>query len=148
MFLYLDCNDEIELLTCSASSQHSNNWGITHPCEYAIDKNANDDWATQGEGTGAWIQINMEKVYKVKRIQIKHRKNDNWRERFKVISLEFSDGTKIEHELGNNLNFNEITLDKETHVVKITAISSYSTELPTGNNGFNDIKIFGCLPGI
>ena len=91
----------------------------------------------------------MDKAYKVKRIQIKHRKNDNWFERFKVILLEFSDGTSIEHELGNHLNVNEITLDKETDFVKITAVSSYETNVArTGNHGFNNIKIFGCIPGI
>jgi hypothetical protein len=145
---YLDCNDEIEPLNCSASSEFTTSYGIANPCHYAINKDTRDEWVTHGEGAGAWIKINMEKVYKVKRMQIKHRKDGNEFQKFKVILLEFSDGTKIEHELGNHLDFNEITFDKETDFVKISAVSSYGPEDVDRNNGFNVINIFGCLPGI
>ena len=129
-------------MTCSASSKYSEDWG----CEKAIDGKSSTSWATKGEGTGAWIQVNFGYVYKVERIQIKQRTNNVQAEMFKDVSLEFSDGTKVDSKLNNvHHDWNEVTLvnPPSSEFVKVTAKSVYGTI----NNGFSEIRIFGCLQG-
>ena len=135
-------------MTCSASSEHSTNWG----CENAIDGNSGTDWATKGEGTGAWIKLDFGDTYTVRTIKIKHRSTGNSpaAELFKGISLEFSDGKKVEYTLNNisylgGLVWNEVVLTRApiSDYVKITATSVYGAI----NNGFSDIQVFGCVNG-
>ena len=66
---------------------------------------------------------------------------------FKDISLEFSDGTKVDYQLndfyGGIDEWNVVTINDppQSDFVKIKAKSVYGTN----NNGFNEIRIFGCL---
>ena len=69
---------------------------------------------------------------------------------FKGISLEFSDGKKVDFTLNNipftsGLIWNDIVFpnDPMSDYVKITATSVYGTI----NNGFSDIRVYGCREG-
>ena len=129
-------------MTCSASSKYSEDWA----CEKAIDGKVSTSWATKGQGTGAWIQVNFGNIYKVKKIKIKHRTNNAQAEMFKDVSLEFSDGTKFDYKLNNvHHDWNEVILDNPpiSDLVKVEAKTVYGTV----NNGFSEIRIFGCLKG-
>ena len=134
--------------TCSASSKKRKN----RRCQNAIDGNLSSDWATAGEGAGSWIQLNFERFYKIKMIKIKHRATGSKPEGelFKDVSFDFSDGQKIYATLNNitykiGLVWNEIVFPShpESDYIKITATSVYSTI----NNGFSDIRVYGCLDG-
>ena len=136
------------MATCSASTKHSN----ATPCQNAIDGNSGSDWATAGEGAGSWIQLNFERFYKIKAIKIKHRATGYKPEKelFKDLSFDFSDGQKIYGALNNitykiGLVWNEIIFPShpESDYIKITATSVYSTI----NNGFSDIRVYGCTDG-
>ena len=132
----------MDILTCSASSEYSGSYA----CEKAIDGKSDTSWATKGQGIGAWIQVNFGHVYQVEKIKIKHRTNNNQNEMFKDISLEFSDGTKVDYTLNNvHQDWNAVAIDKRpiSKFVKITAKSVYGTI----NNGFSEIRVFGCLKG-
>ena len=146
-----ECNSQINEMNCLASSEFSNNY----PCENAIDRKSNTDWATKGEGSGAWIKLNFGGFYRVTSIRIKHRATGSRPslELFKGISFEFSNGEKFEFTLNNipytsanGLVCNNIKFpnNPSSDYVKITATSVYGTI----NNGFSDIRVFGCRDGI
>ena len=134
-------------MTCSASTEYSSAFS----CQKSIDGKSDTDWATAGEGTGSWIQLNFGEVYKIETIKIKHRSTDRGTgEMFKDIFLEFSDGQKVDFRLNNipfssGLVWNEITLPSNpvSDYVRITATSVYSTI----NNGFSEIRVYGCTEG-
>ena len=119
------------------------------PCWKAINKNQADSWVTYTQPVGAWINISLETTYLVTRIQLRHRSMlAAESERFKGIKIEFSDGSTIDHNLQNNLKLDEVPMTS-THVtdfVKITSTSHYGKDY--SNNGFSDIRIFGCIKGI
>ena len=136
-------------MTCSASSQYNTDWGCTN----AIDGNPGTDWATKGEGVGAWYKLDFVRYYKVDTIKIKHRASGGspLGEMFKGISLEFSDGQKVDFTLNkvpftNGLVWNDVYLPSTpiSTYVKITAKSVYGTI----NNGFSEIQVLGCPAGI
>ena len=137
-------------MTCSASTEYSDAWS----CKNAIDGKSDTDWATKGQGTGSWIQLNFGDFYKVETIKIKHRSTGSspTKEMFKDLSLEFSDGLKVDYKLNSvpfnegGLVWNEIVFPNNpiSDYVKITAKSVYSAI----NNGFSDIRVYGCAEGI
>ena len=112
-----------------------------------MDGNSDTSWATQNEGIGAWIKLDFGGLYQVENIKIKHRTNNVQAEMFKDISLEFSDGTIANYTLNNvHQDWNEVDLINSPAIsdfVRITATSVYGA----GNNGFSDVRVFGCLTG-
>ena len=63
-------------------------------------------------------------------------------ERFKDISLEFSNTTSVDFTLSDGQVWEEIRLDDanvETNYVNISAINVYNKI----NNGFSELKVFG-----
>ena len=137
-------------MTCQASSEH----GPYCVCDNAINEKHNEDWCTNGEGAVAWIQLNFGHFYKLTTIKLKHRAcgANPEREIFKNISLRFSDGTEVHHTLNNiphtsglewtELRFSNIT-NPVSNYVNITASGVYAR----GNNGFSDIRVYGCVKG-
>ena len=139
-------------MACSASSEFNSNL-YQCSCENAIDGNSISDWATQGEGSGAWIKLNFGEFYRVTAMRIKHRATGQRpsSELFKDILFEFSNGQTFEFTLNNipytdGLVWNDIVFpnDPNSDYVKITATSVYGTI----NNGFSDIRVYGCRDGI
>ena len=119
-----------------------------------------------------WISINFGRFYAVEKIQLKHRPADlngnqglymkeiiHDREllhMFKEISLEFSDGTKVDHTLSSNPNWNDVDLSRPvvTVFVKITGKSVYVqpwwkdfSDKNAIHHGFSNIRVFGCSAG-
>ena len=139
----LECNNELDKMTCSASSKFDDRFA----CEKVIDGNSGTSWATRNEGIGAWIQLDFGSLYQVVYIRIKHRTNNLQKEMFKNITLEFSDGTKVDYTLNDQHKYwNVVDLADNAPVsdfVKITATSVYGAV----NNGFSDVRVFGCLTG-
>jgi len=135
-------NEKIQGMTCSASTEHPG--GYT--CQKAIDGNSGTDWATRGEGAGAWIQLNFPKKYEVKSLTLTHRATGGHRqgELFKDLTFEFSNGQTagpftMDNSAGSSKSFtipNKIV----SKFVKITATSAYTTI----NNGFSEIIVKGC----
>ena len=149
-----ECAQEIELdkdaMTCSASTEY----GIqnVYPCINAINKDPSNSWVTNGEPVGAWIKISLDKTYRVTRMKLRHRAKGAATEKFKGIKIEFSDGAGVDHDLEDTMNMNEIALTS-SHVTDFVKITSTS-HIPhpwgnghNGNNGFSDIRIFGCVEG-
>ena len=148
------CNSQINGVTCSASSEFNNNVH-SYPCENAINGDSKSSWSTQGEGVGAWIKLNFGEFYRVTSIEIKHRGGGLYpsRELFKEISLQFSNGETSTFTLNNipytapgGLVWNNIHFPKHpiSDYVTIRATSVYGTI----NNGFSDIRVYGCREGI
>ena len=144
----IECNpraiSEVTLSNCSASTEQ----GAGQSCQKAFDGNTDDGWATAGEGVGAWIKIDFDQFYRLTKINVMQRPNDEY---FKDISLEFSDGTFVDYTLNYTYpskEWAEIDLSSygnlsNTNYVNISAHSVY-TKL---NNGFSEIKVFGCPIG-
>ena len=127
-----------------------------HPatkCENVVQGHPGD-WATDGEGTGAWIQLNFDKDYTIDQIDIKHRSNgmEPEREMFKDVSIAFPNGKNVNFTLNNipftkGLVWNKLKLPKKfvTDQVKITALSVHN--IRHWNNGFSDIRFYGPSEG-
>ena len=134
------CNTEqLTIISCSASSEYS----ASYTCDKTFDENEGDGWATSGEGDGAWIKINLDSLYHLTKVMIMQRSG----EYFKDISLEFLDGNPADFSLSNGKVWEEIELDNNnitTNYVKISAINVYNKV----NNGFAELKVFGCASGI
>ena len=134
------CNTEqLTIISCSASSEYS----ASYTCDKAFDENEGDGWATSGEGDGAWIKINLDSLYHLTKVMIMQRSG----EYFKDISLEFLDGNPADLSLSNSKVWEEIELDNNnitTNYVKISAINVHNKV----NNGFAELKVFGCASGI
>lgn len=141
---YLDsktCDDAITIMSCSASTVLSS----LYSCHMAIDGTPSTAWATNGEGAGAWIQLNFGGLYYVVALEFTHRANA--RGLFKDLSFEFSNGQSegpfnLEDVASGSRKF-DLLISVLSSYVNITAISHYTKE----NNGFKEIKVYGCIPG-
>ena len=124
-------------MTCSASSEHS----AKHACSKAIDGAVTEgDWATKGQGTGAWILLNFGKMYQITRMKLHHRYYTG----FKDLLLRFSNGEDFLLQMGKDpYEWNEIVLPANfslsTHV-NITVTSHYAGS----NDGFAEIVVYAC----
>ena len=133
-------------MTCSASTEHPG--GYT--CQKAIDGNSGTDWATRGEGAGAWIQLNFPKKYEVKSLTLTHRATGGIRngEQFKDLTFEFSNGQTagpFTMDFGSR-SPKSFTIPNKivSKFVKIITTSAYTTI----NNGFSEITVNGCPIGM
>lgn len=135
-----DGSKQINGMTCSASSEFKKKYN----CQKAIDGNAGTDWATNGQGAGAWIKLDFDGMSTVTSLEFTHRAGVG--EMFADLSIEFSNGeTAGRFALDNNRGGSKaLTLQNSilSSYVKITATSHYSEK----NNGFSEIKVYGC-PG-
>ena len=129
--------------TCTASSEHNHD----HLCSNVYDSDTETTWATLGEGSGAWIEIQFPFDVTVTQIETRHRGGGGWDagENFKDIALLFSDGTTQYASIqgGTNPEWNVVTMSPtvRTHFIRITAISLHG---PTVNPGFSEIEFYGC----
>ena len=133
---FKDCKDELAITSCRASTEFSK----SYDCEKAFDGNEYDGWATLNEGDGAWIQLFLDVPHRLTKIMILQRQN----EYFKDVSLEFFVGAPVSFTLSNDKVWETIELDDDsifTFYVKITGINVYNKI----NNGFAELKVFGCV---
>ena len=132
---------EAKRFSCSASTEHPNIGSSSWTCQNAIDGDENTDWATQNQGVGAWIKINLKRPYWIEKIELKHRSTSS--ERFQTITLTFSGGTSVGHTLNNDASaWNIVTLTSivSTNFVKITTNSLWGGVNP----GFSEVRLTGC----
>ena len=141
-YFYLKgCGTKLTISSCLASTEY-NTGG--HACEAAFDGNEGDGWATRNEGAGAWIRINFDGFYRLTKIMIMQRAGN---ERFKDISLDFFVGTSVQYTLQDSKVWEEIVLSDDnmtTNYVEISAINVHNKI----NNGFAELKVFGCTSGM
>ena len=149
MFMYIQtfflvCADEIEIQGCTSSTEYS----ADKSCAMVFDKNIyadTTDWVTNNEGAGAWIQLDFKQFYEIESLEIRHR-SQGTAMRFKEIILEFSNGKSQYHTLNDDpMISNKVVFLKliVSDFLRITATSTYGTF----DNGYSDIKVFGCLIG-
>ena len=132
-------NGELTIMSCSTSSEYS----ASYTCDKAFDGNEGDGWATSGEGDGAWIKVNLDSLHHLTKVMVMQRSG----EYFKDISLDFLDGGSKDFTLSNSKVWEEIELADNnitTNYVKISAINVHNKV----NNGFAELKVFGCAAGI
>ena len=109
------------------------------------DGNVKTDWASKAQRVGAWIEIKFAAFNALTKLEFRHRFGGiSSGENFKDINLSFSDGTQMLHALQNGdkpewyiVELNPIV---EAKYVRLTGITVFGTH----NNGFSEIKIFGC----
>jgi len=142
------CNFQKVPTSCVASSVEADS---LHNCEKAIDGKWNagdwDDWASNGEGVGAWIKVTFEKATNIRLIKLlQRRKNpgDNKQEQNSEVRLDFDDGTSMTRPvpIKGSQEFNSIELPKtiQTRSVNITITKIYTKY----NNGWKQIEFYGC----
>ena len=135
---------EIKLSSCSASSEHNSNY----LCEKAFDGNLGDGWATLNQGVGAWIMINFESLYRLTKISVKQRPSDEY---FKDISIDFKDGTPVDFTLPHthpSNDWEDIELTDHADIITTDYLNiSANSVYRESNNGFSEVKVFGCAPG-
>ena len=98
------------------------------------------DWSTQGEGVGAWIQLDLATPMAVSLLKFAGRVRDD---RFRRVRLSFSDSSHQELELANNDALNEYALQPTTtSSVRITALLCWNTKWSI-NRGAQAIELWG-----
>ena len=129
-------------MTCSASSEYSGGYS----CQKAIDGNSGTDWATRGQGAGAWIQLNFPGNYEVRKMSFTHRATGSNRagELFKDLTVELSGGNTVGpftlgQSAGGSYTFN-FPEGLKSNYARVN-INSHYTRI---NNGFSDIRVYGC----
>ena len=138
-FFFKDCEEELPIISCSESTKYSG----SYDCNKAFNGNEDDGWASNNEGDGAWIQLNLDTFYRLSKVMILQR----YSERFKDVTLEFSVGATVDFTLGNSKAWEQIELDDNnitTDYVKIIGTNVYIEGYP----GFAELKIFGCASGM
>ena len=146
MFIYhlLVCPDVIQIRGCTSSTQYS----AMNSCEMAFDTDLyadSTDWATHNEGVGAWIQLDFQETYEIESLEIRHRSQVPAM-RFEEIKLEFSNEQSYDYTLNDDpMISNKVVFLKLmiSAFLRITTTSTYGTL----DNGYSDIKIWGCLVG-
>ena len=100
------------------------------------------EWATTGQGAGAWIMLTWSNPYIVDRVMLYDRPNGS--DQILSATLSFSDGSTVAvGPLDNSGKAVEITFaPRTTSSVKLT-VSSVSSS--TGNVGLAEFKVFGTM---
>ena len=140
-FYFEDCKDEeLTITSCSASTEIVGKYG----CDKAFDGVEEDGWATTRQGAGAWIKINLDGFHRLTKMMVLQRRGT--KEKFKDISLELSINTVLNSTLRNEMVWETIAFEDVntvTNYVNISALSVYNQF----NNGFAELKVFGCASG-
>ncbi len=69
---------------CFASSSYFENPTVNWRCTDAIDQNSVTEWATNGEGVGAWIQFNWQYTVEICAISVSPRRNGEFFRDFRL----------------------------------------------------------------
>ena len=132
--------------TCNASSEYSPNYA----CGKSYDLNVGSEWATENEGAGAWIEIQLPEYAQLSKIETKHRFGGRYSgENFKDIILSFSNNTTQSATLkdGAYPEWNVIAINPSVKTKSIT-MSAMSVHGTHGlNPGFAEIRMYSC-PGM
>jgi LmbE family N-acetylglucosaminyl deacetylase len=135
------------LATVTASSQNVN---TQQQAVKAVDGvvdgypgNYTREWATVGEGAGAWIQLNWSSPYQVSRIVLHDRPNTD--ELITGATLTFSSGATIEvgalNDAGVGVEFNVGPFITNSLRVTVTTVSG-----STKNVGLSELEVYGIQP--
>ena len=126
---------------------------IYHNCKNAIDLNKETTWIANGETTGAWLEITFNQPMFVTHLMYKHPPHQfNSIQKFKEISIEFSDGMITNVTLNDNdkeyMYFN-LGETKMTRSIKIKSLSIYPLKRTYHQKsktalGISELRIFGC----
>lgn len=102
------------------------------------------EWSTDGEGTGAWLQLNWPVSYSVDRVILYDRPNPD--DHIMSATLHFSDGSTVPvGPLDNNGGGTEITFPSRT--ITNIRMTVDSVSLSTGGNvGLSEIEVYGKEP--
>jgi len=133
------------LCTGQSTSYSSNNINGAYGCSNVLDGDLNDSdtasWATQGEGTGSWLNLQLPKAYLVSKMTYKQRNCAcEWN---KQLKLTFSDNSTQTVVLQNTQGPATYDLTPvTTTTLKIVVESVYGTT----NNGACEIELLGVEP--
>eukprot|EP01006_Ploeotia_vitrea_P048095 TRINITY_DN67197_c2_g1_i1.p1 TRINITY_DN67197_c2_g1~~TRINITY_DN67197_c2_g1_i1.p1 ORF type:complete len:299 (-),score=15.38 TRINITY_DN67197_c2_g1_i1:65-961(-) len=126
------CFAEAEFITPWIESvSSSSTYSARHVPENAIDINPETQWATRGEGVGAWLKMTFTCPLLLHTLVFKDRTHAG--EHNKLFELVYSDGSTAKVSLANTADLQEIELPsrKLTTSVTIKILEVYSTV----NNG-------------
>ncbi len=132
------------MASITASSQNSDYGQLaTRAIDGTIDGYPGDytkEWATQGQGAGAWIHMQWSKNYQISSVVLFDRPNTN--DRITGGTLTFSDGSTVAvGALNNDGSGTEITFSKRSISNMTFTVTSVSGT--TGNAGLAEIQVFG-----
>ena len=82
----------VKITSCTASSEFSSGkFSGLYPCRNAYDGNMADGWATNGQGKGSWIKLQLGGAQTITAMNFANRGGTNALS--KGLKLEFSDGS-------------------------------------------------------
>jgi len=144
LYVNNDCTTGLEkraISSCTASSAHPGGYICDNAFDGVVSGGSGDEWATHGEGTGSWIQLNFAEAVSISQMKFANRVAA---ERSKEVELEFSGGQTTTVTLLDNANLNTFDLGATfvTTSVKITVLTVHSTY----NNGALEIEFWGPTP--
>ncbi len=136
------------LAAVTASSQNTNtNQQAIKAVDGIVDGypgNYTNEWATVGEGVGAWLQLNWISAYEVSRVVLHDRPNTN--DTIAGATLTFSSGASITvgplNNAGDGVEINFGPIITTSLRVTVTTVSG-----TTHNVGLSELEVYGIQPG-
>ncbi len=102
------------------------------------------EWATTGQGAGAWLNLTWPTAYSVSRIVLHDRPNTN--DQITGATLRFSDGgTLTTGALPNDGS--ALTLNFTARAITSLRLTVDAVSASTGNVGLSEIEVYGQAPG-
>ena len=145
-------------LSCNSSSaldgrKYYKNWGPD--CKNVFDGKVSTKWATDNEDVGSWIEIQFPQAIWLTSIKYLHGFEDfySWystwyMSKFKNVSLQFSDGSKLASVLPNTEDFINLKIKypKLTTSMRLTAETVYPPWVngTKKSYGIGELQLFGC----
>ena len=92
-----------------------------------------------------WVQLNLNNMYYLQSVRIFQHEVSNYRP--ENISLQFSDGAKVNITLNNAEGWNDIILPSNitSNLLNISIMSKYTRDDKRGY--INEVQLLGCRPG-
>lgn len=146
---------DIAITDISASSEHSDNSGVSYAARNVKDRKQTSAWfeGEEGSGLGAWVQLDLGQARSVTGLRIWNGywlNDDMWQRnnRVKDLEVEFSDGSKQAFTLKDVREIEEIRFGKavntQTIKLRIKGIHRGNT---FNDTAISEVQVFDDQPG-
>ena len=137
---------KLSIVGATASTEYSSTYAAINVFNGLFGKDNGEDWSTRGECLGAWIELDLGHEQLVSLLKFAARLSDGHgpNDKFRDVSVAFSDGSAQQLELANDDNMNEYELTPTvTSIVRITVATCWNVAGSSSNRGAQEIELWG-----
>lgn len=140
---FIPCDNSLTIENCSSSETDYGGYGCNGLSDGKLSDSYKDGWWFHS--LKAWVQVNLNNIYYLQSVRIFQ--SEEFYFRPKNISLQFSDGTKVNITLNNAEGWNDIILPSNitSNLLNISIMSKYKQDFKSGY--INEVQLLGCRPG-